>query len=55
MGSSPPAQEGVVAVAAQEGELVGLGLGPLQPDEKAPAMLGGDSELRCRDLVSKTT
>ena len=40
VGSRPPALEGAVVVAAQEGELVELGLGPLQPDGKAPAVLG---------------
>ena len=39
VGSRPPALEGAVVVAAQEGEQVGLGLGPLQPDGKAPAVL----------------
>ena len=40
VGSRPPALEGAVVVAAQEGELVELGLGPLQLDGKAPAVLG---------------
>ena len=40
VGSRPPALEGAVMVAAQEGELVGLGQGPLQPDGKGPAVLG---------------
>ena len=43
VGSRPPALEGAAMVAAQEGELVGLGQGPLQPDGRrapAPAVLG---------------
>ena len=43
VGSRPPALEGAVMVAAhsaQEGELVGVGQGPLQPDGKVPAVLG---------------
>ena len=32
--------DGEVVMAAQEGELVGLGRGPLQPDSRAPTMLG---------------
>ena len=39
VGSRPSALEGAVVVAAQEGEQVGLGLGPLQPDGKSPAVL----------------
>ena len=38
--SGPLVQEGALAVAAQEGELVRLGQGPLQPDSRAPTVLG---------------
>ena len=40
VGSRSSALEGAVVVAAQEGELVESGLGPQQPDGKAPAVLG---------------
>ena len=40
VGSVPPALEGVVVVAAQGGEMMGEGQGPLQPDGGAPTVLG---------------
>ena len=40
VGSEPPALEGAVMVAVQEGELVGEGQAPLQPDGRASAVLG---------------
>ena len=40
MGSEPPALEGVAVAAAQGGELEGGTQGPLQPDGRAPAVLG---------------
>ena len=40
VGSEPLALEGAVVVVAQGGELVGVGQGSLQPDGRAPAVLG---------------
>ena len=64
VGSEPPALEGAVVMAAQEGELVGVGQGPLQPDGMAPAVLekrvqreesslypGGLAPKRMRDVI----
>ena len=38
--SEPPGLEGAAVMIVQEGELVGAGQGPLQPDGRAPAVLG---------------
>ena len=40
VGSEPPSLEDARVVAMREGELVGEGQGPLQPDGRAPAVLG---------------
>ena len=60
VGSRPPALEGAVMVAVQEGELVGLGQfkGPLQSDGKLPAVLGKRMQregnpLHSRELAPK--
>ena len=40
VGREPPEVEGAAVVAAQGGELEGVAQGPLQPDGRAPAVLG---------------
>ena len=40
VGSEPPGLEGAAVLTIREGELVGGGQGPVQPDGKTPTVLG---------------
>ena len=56
--NEPPALEGAGVVAVGEGELVGEGQDPLQPDGRVPAVLGKmmqrvESSLHPRGLAPK--